>query len=219
MSFWKLEEMETQRWGENHIFRRLWRFPTQKLACLQRVRTMSVVPSKDPRPIPRCFCWFDCAANGLSYADQVQLELILNPGIWHISDNKLTSRFQNVLKFCEFFGQAAPSFARLNPYQVTSEPSYKRIIECNTNLILGADGGSVMQATCCASKAVFTLEKIGETPCLPDFPDWPWNNSWKTVFFQRKFHFSRSENMWWSASSSRSKWTTCSCGLATIYDN
>ena len=62
--------------GENHIFRRLRRFPTQKLACLQRVKAMSIVPTKDPRSIPRYFCCFDDIANGLSYVDRVQHALM-----------------------------------------------------------------------------------------------------------------------------------------------
>ena len=63
------------RW-ENHVFRRLRRFPTQKLACLQRVKAISIVPTKDPRSIPRCFCCFDDIANGLSCVDRVQHALM-----------------------------------------------------------------------------------------------------------------------------------------------
>ena len=58
--------------GENHIFLCLRRFPTQKSACLQRVKAISIAPTKDPRSNLKYFCCFDDIANGLSYVDRVQ---------------------------------------------------------------------------------------------------------------------------------------------------
>ena len=58
MSFRKPEEMETQKWEKNHIFRCLRRFPTQNSVCLQRAKAISIVPTKDPRSTSKILLLF-----------------------------------------------------------------------------------------------------------------------------------------------------------------
>ena len=75
--------METQKWEENHVFRRLRRHPTQKLACFQRVKTIIFDPTKDPRSIYRSL---------ISLSDNCVLRMLLRmlsacaPGIGYLTN-------------------------------------------------------------------------------------------------------------------------------------
>ena len=64
--------METQRWEENHVFRGFRRHPTQKLACLQRVKATSSFHQKIHNQLEDTFDVLESIAIGLFCADRVE---------------------------------------------------------------------------------------------------------------------------------------------------